>query len=445
MCSKRKIINLSAVLTFAFVLFFITACNNSPAVQPYPTSPPSNINNQVNVTPVNIPTGTVTGKILDEYTKSGVPGAKVEVVGVRPVVSVLTDASGNFTLGKVPEGRQVLIVTKKEYSNANGSSNIVVEVKAGNTTTAPQISLIPAQAASSNAFIKSFDGFKFPRGLAANKNSGEIYVVDVIGIGGIFTFDRAEIKKINSDGGTVDSFGSNLLPTDTNSFDLFHLLKKSTGIGVDGGGNVYVADTGNDLVKKYGPGGKYISEINKDFKNVTDVAVTTEGNLIISDPGNARVVLLDSSLNILVPNLLGNEPSDGVKGIITDNADNIYIIDSSAKQGEVIKKFDKYGHRLPFQFGQIGGLGPGNFNEPTDLAIDNRNGDIYVVDTGNNRVQRFNAEGNYLSEFGQFGSENGRFNAPWGIAVDNQGFVYVSDSKNGRVEKFMPGRFNTQN
>jgi hypothetical protein len=446
MNSKRKIFKLSAGLTAAFLLMFNIACNkNNTAVQPNPyasayvpyTGGDTVVNN------ANLPSGAVTGKIYDEYTRAGVSGAKVEIMGIRPAVSVLTDASGGFTLSKVPAGRQVLLVSKKGYSKTSGNSNIVVDVKAGSTNTAPQITLIPAIAASSNAFIKSFDGFKQPRGLAANRTTNEIYVVDVIGIGGIFTFDRAEVKKINSDGGTVDNFGSTILPTDSKSFDLFHLLKKSTGIGVDAGGNIYVADTGNNVVKKYGAGGKYISEINKEFKNVADVAVTTTGDVIISDPGNSRVVLLDSALNIRVENL--SAPSDGVRGITTDNADNIYTIDASAKPGEVIKKFDRYGNRLAFQLGRIGGLEPGNFSDPTDLAIDNRNGDIYVVDTGNNRIQRFNAEGNFLSEFGQFGSENGSFNAPWGIAVDSKGYVYVADSKNSRIQKFMPGRFSANN
>jgi sugar lactone lactonase YvrE len=442
MTGKKKILKLPAGLTAILILLINSACSKTPAVVPNPYQSFTPVTNTGANMYLNVPTGTITGKITDENTRGGLAGAKVEVLGVRPVVSVLTDAAGNFTLAKVPQGRQVLVVSKKGYSNSRGNTNTVVEIKAGSTATAPQIGMIGSDASGSNAFIKAFDGFKHPRGLAVNRNTNELYVVDVIGIGGVFSYDRAEIKKINSDGGTVDSFGSNLLPTDTKSFDLFHLLKKSTGIGVDAGGNVYVADTGNEVVKKYGASGKYISEIKKEFKNVTDVAVTTTGDVVVSDPGNARVVLMDSAMAIRVPNLLGAMPSDGVRGIATDNGDNIYVIDASARPGEVIKKFDRWGNLLPFHFGSIGGLESGSFNNPTDLAIDNRNGDIYVVDTGNNRVQRFNAEGNYLSEFGQFGSDNGSFNAPWGIAVDKQGFVYIADSMNKSVKKFAPGRAN---
>lgn len=391
----------------------------------------------------NLPTGSVTGRVVDSLTGMGLANAKVEIMGIRPAIQTTTDASGNFTLPNVPQGRQILAVTKKEYTTLVGNSNIVVNVSAGNTTTSPNINLIPDRASVANGFVKAFDGFVHPRGVTINKDSNEIFVVDVIGIGGFLSYDRAEIKKINSDGGVIDNFGSRWISTNITNIDAFRLLSRATGIGVDAGGNVYVADTGNNAVKRYGPTGKYISSLKKEFKDVYDIAVLSTGDLVVSDPGNSRIVLLDSSMNVKLDNILGSSGTDGIRGIAIDNSDNIYVIDVSAKPGEVIKKYDKNGNKLNLQFGIIGGLEPSYFNSPSDIAIDNRNGDIYVVDTGNNRIQRFNSEGNFLSEFGQFGSENGSFNSPWGIAVDNQGFVYISDSKNGRLQKFMPGRFGT--
>jgi sugar lactone lactonase YvrE len=426
-------------LSLVCVLALVGSCGKESSTVPsnpyqqLPASPlPALITN-------NLPTGNVTGRVIDYQTKTGISGVKVEILGVRPAVATLTDANGNFTLNRAPQGRQVLTVTKKNYSNST-NSNIVVEVKAGSTTTSNEINMFSSTLTSSNAFVKSFDGFKHPRGLSLDIKSNEIYVVDVIGIGGFFKFDRSEIKKISADGGIIDAFGSRIINADLRNIDAFRLLEKATGIGVDAGGNVYVADTGNNVVKKYGPNGRYLNQIKKDFKDLIDVAVTTTGDVIVSDPGNSRIALLDSSLNIRIENLLKDRPSDGVRGIATDNGDNIYIIDASGKPGEMIKKFDRYGNRLPLQFGRLGGLDPGNFSNPTDLAIDNKSGDIYVVDSGNNRVQRFSPEGSYLSEFGQFGIENGSFNSPWGIAIDSDGYIYVSDSKNSRVQKFMPGR-----
>lgn len=389
-----------------------------------------------------LPTGGVTGKIVDSFTGMGISSARIEIMGVRPAIFTLTDASGNFNLPNVPQGRQTLVVTKKEYTNLNNSSNIVVNVIAGNTTTAPSINLIQERASIANGFVKAFDGFKLPRGLTMNKATNEMFVVDIIGAGGFWSFDRAEIKKINSDGGILDNFASKWFSTDFKSIDVFRFLKKSTGIAVDAAGSIYVADTGNDLLKKYQPNGKYQTQSQKkQFNGIFDISVLNSGDLIVSDPGNSRIAILDSSLNIKLDNILGKSATDSIRGITTDLSDNIYVIDSGASAGEVIKKFDKNGNKLNMQFGTIGGLEPGYFNNPTDMAIDDRNGDIYVVDTGNNRVQRFASDGSFLSEFGQFGSDNGSFNSPWGIVVDKDGFVYISDSQNGRVQKFMPGKF----
>jgi sugar lactone lactonase YvrE len=432
MFSIKKFLTSTSLLATVCLVMSCSGTSKSIVVPPSTTPLPPVTNT------VQLITGIVTGLVLDVDTGGGLAGVKVEIKGLRPAVSTITDATGKFSLPRVPVGKQVISVSKKDYVMLNGNSNIVVDVQQNKTSTAPSINMYSQFNSNSNAFIKVFEGFKHPKGLAVDRNNSELYVVDVIGVGGIFSFDRAEIKKITSDGGQIDSFGSRWI--DERTTDLFRLLRKSTGIGVDAGGNVYVADTGSNTVKKYGVSGRYINKIDKSFKNLTDVAITTQGDIVISDPGSSKVSLYDSSLTVRVENLLGPIPSDGVRGITTDNADNIYIIDATGKPNEVIKKYDRFGNPLPLKFGSLGGLDAGRFNNPTDIAIDNRNGDIYIVDSGNNRVQRFNSNGNFLSEFGQFGSDNGFFNTPWGIAVDKDGFVYIADTMNARVQKFTPGR-----
>ena len=83
------------------------------------------------------------------------------------------------------------------------------------------------------------------------------------------------------------------------------------------------------------------------------------------------------------------------------------------------------------------------FTIPTGIACDGK-GDVWVVDTNNHRVQKFDGKlGGYLMKFGSRGNGEGQFNAPWGIAVDRvRGYVYVVDSANFRVQKFdMSGEF----
>lgn len=82
----------------------------------------------------------------------------------------------------------------------------------------------------------------------------------------------------------------------------------------------------------------------------------------------------------------------------------------------------------------IPGNGPGQLNAPRNLAI-GPDGRIYVADSGNHRIQVFDAQGSYLSGWGEFGAAPGQFNEPWGLAVDEQ-FVYVADTWNHRIQKF---------
>ena len=86
----------------------------------------------------------------------------------------------------------------------------------------------------------------------------------------------------------------------------------------------------------------------------------------------------------------------------------------------------------------------GQFSHPTDIAVDS-SGNVYVVDQGNNRVEKFANTGAYATQWGSFGSGNGLFLGPYGVAVDSLGNVYVTDSGNNRVEKFSStGIYTTQ-
>ena len=77
----------------------------------------------------------------------------------------------------------------------------------------------------------------------------------------------------------------------------------------------------------------------------------------------------------------------------------------------------------------------GEFESPQGIATDN-NGYIYIVDTYNYRIQKFDSDGNYITQWGNLGSQSGQFIAPFGVAVDDLGNVYVADTFNYRIQKF---------
>src|SRR6185312_3924852 len=126
----------------------------------------------------------------------------------------------------------------------------------------------------------------------------------------------------------------------------------------------------------------------------------------------------------------GNGQFSAPLGIAMDSSNNIYVVDSGNNR---VEKFNSAGV-YQSQFGSSGS-GNGQFSAPRGITIDS-SGNIYVVDTNNNRVEEFNSAGVYQSQFGSSGSGNGQFNNPHGITIDSSGNIYVSDSNNNRVQKF---------
>ncbi len=117
--------------------------------------------------------------------------------------------------------------------------------------------------------------------------------------------------------------------------------------------------------------------------------------------------------------------------IAIDAQGNIYVVD---RENNRIEKFDGTGNFIK-AFG-VEGTGNGQFKQPVAIAIDPE-GDVWVIDKGNFRVQEFTKEGAYKSQFGGSGSGNGKFFAPEGIAIDAKGNIWVTNSiLPSRIQKF---------
>ena len=100
-----------------------------------------------------------------------------------------------------------------------------------------------------------------------------------------------------------------------------------------------------------------------------------------------------------------------------------------------IQKFDTRGSFLT-KWGREGN-GPGQFKAPWGVTCDAL-GNVYVVDQGNHRIQKFDGNGTFLCAWGNRGKTEGQLNFPSGVAVDKEGAVYVVDSGNHRVIKYIP-------
>ena len=120
-----------------------------------------------------------------------------------------------------------------------------------------------------------------------------------------------------------------------------------------------------------------------------------------------------------------------VDGVAVDQAGNVFVADTGNNR---IQKFTADGAFLT-AWGTAGS-GQSQFNAPADVAV-GPDGSVYVADTGNNRIQRFNTDGVFLTAWGQAGTLEGQFNAPSGVAAGPDGSVYVADAGNNRVQRFL--------
>ena len=118
---------------------------------------------------------------------------------------------------------------------------------------------------------------------------------------------------------------------------------------------------------------------------------------------------------------------------------SVYVADTWNHR---VQKFDADGNFVT-KWGAVGDakgridLEPGSFWGPRAVAI-GPDGSVYVTDTGNKRIQVFDADGGYLRSIGGEGSEAGQLREPVGLAVDAQGNLYVADAWNARVQKLDP-------
>ncbi|PYE61986.1 NHL repeat-containing protein, partial [Aneurinibacillus soli] len=115
------------------------------------------------------------------------------------------------------------------------------------------------------------------------------------------------------------------------------------------------------------------------------------------------------------------------KGIAVDSSGNVYVVDTNNNR---IQKFDSSGTYVT-QWGSDGS-GDGQFSYPQGIAVDS-SGNVYVVDSNNKRIEKFDSSGTYITKWGSYGSGDGQFSYPQGIAVDSSGNVYVADTNNNRI------------
>jgi DNA-binding beta-propeller fold protein YncE len=211
-----------------------------------------------------------------------------------------------------------------------------------------------------------------------------------------------------------------------------------SGLDVDSPGNLYVADTGNDQVKKYDASGTLVWSVgtrklkaNSVFNNPRDVAYLN-GRVYVADTGYNRVQVLDATSGAYLSQWSFAGAAMGISAGVDDSGDPIILVTIANKH--LVALYTPGGSLIAWI-----GSGPGSANgqlaDPRDAATDSA-GNIYVADYFNNRMVKFDGAGGFIRTWGTTGTANGRLIRPYGVDVDDQDSVYVADSNNHRLQEF---------
>jgi len=180
------------------------------------------------------------------------------------------------------------------------------------------------------------------------------------------------------------------------------------------------------------------------FLEAVDVAVDHKDRVYVFCRGEHPLIVFDHEGNFL--NSWGEGQFKRPHGITISPDGSLYCVDDGdhvvrkyTPEGKLLTTLGSPGKASPFQEGHP-------FNRPTKVAIDPRMGDLYVADGyGNSRVHKFSPDGRLLFSWGQPGSDPGEFNLVHSVGIDQKGYVYVADRENHRVQLFdSQGRYLTQ-
>jgi uncharacterized protein (TIGR03663 family) len=289
---------------------------------------------------------------------------------------------------------------------------------------------VEAKAIATWGSYGSGDGqFNYPKGIAVD-SQGRIYVADSI---------NHRVQVLDATGKVVLKIGS-----EGNAPGQF---REPWSVAVDGKGFIYVADTWNHRIQKFDSGGEFVTQWgtfgdtsgdlgdSNSLYGPRDVRVDAEGNVLVSDTGNKRILKFSSDGKFLTQfggaGSLNGQFREPV-GIAIDGNGNLLVADTWNQR---IQKFDPLFNPAG-AWEVLGWESEGVVNKPY-VAVDSQ-GNVYATAPEYHRVVKFNAAGKVQAVWGQYGSDSGSLNMPVGIAVDSSNNVYVADSANHRVLKFAP-------
>ncbi len=215
-------------------------------------------------------------------------------------------------------------------------------------------------------------------------------------------------------------------------------LAEPYGMAVDSKNNLYVADQKVGAIFIFNTETREVELIkNKThahFDRIIGLAMDDNDRLFVSDPGLHHIMVFDTdhkaedviTEGMVSPGGMALDKENRLLYVADVELDQVLVYD--ADSFKLLRKIGTTGHKHELTT-------PGDFSKPTDVALD-PDGNLYVCDTLNNRIEIFDADGKFMSTFGKAGDGPGYFARPKGVAIDSDGHIWVADGMQDRVQVF---------
>jgi sugar lactone lactonase YvrE len=219
---------------------------------------------------------------------------------------------------------------------------------------------------------------------------------------------------------------------------VLYQLAEPYGLAVDSKNNLYIADQKVGAIFIFNTETRDLDMIkNKQhahFVRIIGLAMDDNDRLFVSDPGLRHVMVFNPAHvaedviteGLVDPGAMAIDRENRLLYVSDIELDQVVVYDADSLK--LLRKIGTTGHHH-----ELTTLG--DFARPSGLAVD-ADGNLYVCDTLNNRVEIFDADGKFISTFGKAGDGPGYFSRPKGIAIDSDNHIWVADGVQDRVQVY---------
>jgi len=217
-------------------------------------------------------------------------------------------------------------------------------------------------------------------------------------------------------------------------------LNQPYGIAVDSQGKLYIADQKVGAIFIFSTGGDMKdvdmikNSVHAHFVRIIGLTMDDNDRLFVSDPGLRHILVFNKdhkaedviTEGLASPGGLAIDTNNRFLYVADIDLDQVLVYDADTLK--LLRKIGTTGHNHEL-------TSPGDFSKPAGVAVD-AEGNLYVADTMNNRIEIFDADGQFVSTFGKAGDGPGYFARPKGVAIDNDGHIWIADGMQDRVQVF---------